>query len=318
MDLVKEQAICKICGNKENNMSYKVRERQINRGEIFRYLYCSYCGTLQLYDDVKNISDFYPGNYYSFHMKSTGKIFLPRIVKHKCVLFVSDPICRLPESIENILRDILSSLMKLYGTNVKYEDAILDVGGGNGKWLNELYSWGFRNLTCIDLYGNNAFPRIKFIKCDIRELNNEVRYDLITFHHSFEHMADPKSILRKVKEILNPTGVCLIRIPICECEAWNIYHENWYEIDAPRHLFLYTERSLRLLCEEVGLSISRITYDSKPGQFIISENYRNSDLSLSEIERKTKWKRMICRAKALKANREGKGDRAVFYIKHKE
>lgn len=251
-------------------------------------------------------------------MKSSQKLFLPRIIKRMCVCLVSNCAYELPKSLENILRDIMRSLMKLYDTNVKYEDAILDVGGGNGKWLDELYKWGFRNLTCIDLFGNSAFQRIKFIRCDIKDLSDDNQYDLITFHHSFEHMADPRQILHKVKKILSPDGVCLIRIPICECEAWNIYHENWYEIDAPRHFFLYTERAMRILCEEAELLIYKIAYDSKPGQFIISDYYKNTDLSLSEIARKTKLKSMLCRGRALKANKKGKGDSAVFYIKHKE
>lgn len=310
---------CKICGNGEKNLIYKIKERQINKGEVFRYLYCSHCGTLQLYDEIDDIGNYYPNDYYSFHMKGRGlQRFLPMIIKKDFTYFISNSPVELPSILENILRDIMGSLMQVYGTHVKLESAILDVGGGNGKWLYALYRWGFRNLTCIDLFAHNSFHGIKHMQCDIKDVSDDTQYDLIAFHHSFEHMPDPELVLRKVKNILSPTGVCLIRIPICECKAWDIYHENWYEIDAPRHYYLYTERALRILCERVGLQICRIVYDSKPGQFIISEKYKSTDLSLGEIEQKIKWKRIVFRIGAWRINKLGQGDRAAFYVKHRD
>lgn len=184
--------------------------------------------------------------------------------------------------------------------------------------MDTLYNWGFRNLSGIDLFSQNSFNTIKFRQCDIRDLSDEVQYDLITFHHSFEHMSDPESVLCKVKKLLNPSGVCLIRIPLCECAAWNRYHENWYQIDAPRHYYLYTERALHILCEKAGLQVYKVVYDSGSGQFIISENYKNTDLSLKEIQEKTKQERKKFRRKKWSLNKLGKGDQAAFYIKHRE
>lgn len=310
--------VCKICGNEKKNIVYHVKERQINKGDKFRYLYCSRCGTLQLYDDIDNIGDYYAGDYYSFHMKGSGKILAPMIIKKTFIYFISHCTFWLPNIWENILRDIMNSLMLLYGTCVRTKSAILDVGGGNGKWLDTLYHWGFRNLSCIDLFSQSPFNTVKFRQCDIRDISDGARYDLITFHHSFEHMPDPESVLRKVKKILNPDGVCLIRIPVCECEAWDVYHENWYQIDAPRHYYLYTERALRMLCERAGLQIYKVVYDSGLGQFIISENYKNTDLSLKEIQEKTRKEQKKFRRKKWSLNKSGKGDQAAFYIKHRE
>lgn len=310
--------ICKICGNEEKNMVYNVKERQLNKGDEFRYLYCSRCGTLQLYDEIDNIEKYYPSNYYSFHMKGSGKIFVPMVIKKTCVRFISNCPFWLPGILENLLRDIMYSLMLLYGTCVKSESAILDVGGGNGRWLDTLYHWGFQNLSCIDLFSQSSFHTITFRQCDIRDLDDEIQYDLITFHHSFEHMSEPESVLHKIKKILNPDGVCLIRVPVCECEVWNIYHENWYQIDAPRHYYLYTERAMRMLCEKVGLQVYKVVYDSGLGQAIISEYYEKTDLSLKEIQEKTKQEQKKFRRKKWSLNKSGKGDQAAFYIKHKE
>ena len=50
---------CKICKNAKNNELYYIKERQLNEGNIFEYLYCCRCGTLQLNETVEDISHFY-------------------------------------------------------------------------------------------------------------------------------------------------------------------------------------------------------------------------------------------------------------------
>ena len=45
---------CRICGNAKKNKLYEIRERQLKNGDIFQYLYCNQCGTLQLNDKIKN------------------------------------------------------------------------------------------------------------------------------------------------------------------------------------------------------------------------------------------------------------------------
>ena len=37
---------CKICGNIDGNIIYNVKERILNKGDVFAYLHCAHCGTL--------------------------------------------------------------------------------------------------------------------------------------------------------------------------------------------------------------------------------------------------------------------------------
>ena len=143
---------CSICGNTEDNKLYKVQERQLNQGDFFQYLYCPQCGTLQLYEEVENLSQYYQDNYYSFNVKARRKKSLPMFIKKSCSKLIVNCPFMLPSLMENFLRDKMGSLFLLYGTKVKLASAILDVGGGNGKWLDILSQWGFSNLTCIDLF----------------------------------------------------------------------------------------------------------------------------------------------------------------------
>ncbi|WP_321906125.1 methyltransferase domain-containing protein [Paraburkholderia tropica] len=79
------------------------------------------------------------------------------------------------------------------------------------------------------------------------------RYDFIMVHHSFEHMAEPKDVLGSLHRILQPTGQLILRIPLVDSHAWRNYGVHWVQLDAPRHFFLHTVRSVQLLCDKAGL-----------------------------------------------------------------
>ena len=45
----------------------------------------------------------------------------------------------------------------------------------------------------------------------------------------------------------------MIRIPVMGTKAWNIYRENWFSLDAPRHLHIQTLESMEILSSKTGL-----------------------------------------------------------------
>jgi len=54
-------------------------------------------------------------------------------------------------------------------------------------------------------------------------------------HHAFEHMDDPKAMLKLCFDKLNPGGRLLIRTPVTDSEVWKEKRELWVQLDAPRH-----------------------------------------------------------------------------------
>ena len=45
---------CKICGNIDGNIIYNVKERILNKGDVFAYLHCAHCGTLMLNEPIED------------------------------------------------------------------------------------------------------------------------------------------------------------------------------------------------------------------------------------------------------------------------
>ena len=279
---------CKICTNLLGNEIFIIREMMYGTRENFTYLRCSSCGCLQIIEPVKEIFKYYPNEkYYSFQFIKTDYIrkSLKNLIKyclfnaflhHICIFLLKKiPYIKIYENLGwlNWLK-----LLRLFKKN----SAILDVGCGNGVLLQEMSIWGFNNLTGIDPYIEKDFfysPRLKIYKQDI--FNHIGMYDLIMLHHSFEHMDNPHLVLKQLHKMLNPKGFLLIRIPLSDSFAWRKYSTNWFQIDAPRHLFLHTKRSITLLCKNTGLILKQIVYDSTEAQFLQSEKYCR-DITLLE------------------------------------
>ncbi len=305
---------CRICGMKTDS-EYMVYDRRHKNGEQFLYVGCENCGTLQLDEIPEDIGRFYDSGYEAHSIKTVQnkKNAALRKIVMKLILRGN-----LPHSIFTMLQQKSRGYTCLYGLKLDYDSKILDVGCGAGGWLYSLALCGFKDLTGVDLYApdNNADDSISFIHGDIYD-GALGKYDLIAMHHSFEHMSDPDSVLKRATELLNENAEIIIRIPLWKSKAWDLFGTNWYQIDAPVHFFLYTEQSMQLLCERNGLKIEKVVYDSAPGQFEISEYYSATENTYNEIRElikknghKKKWKKMT-----QQVNENGKGDQAVFYIR---
>lgn len=291
----------------------------------FLYFECSNCNCLQIAKNPDNIPEYYPSDYYSFRKNKTSGIkrYSNFLLKYRIKLSVL-PHTGMPGRLLNILLPV-KKVNFLKGTIEDTNVRILDVGCGNGqKFLMPLYRAGFKNVAGCDPYveeeGTN-FGGPLIYKKDLVEMEDE--WDVITFNHSFEHLENPLETLQKANKLLIQGGYCIIRIPTASSYAWRHYGVNWFQLDAPRHIFLHSVESIRYLVEKTNFELVNIVFDSTHHQFTISERYKkgktlkertyNSGLGrLANVVQK-----LINASKARKLNRQQKGDQAIFYLKKK-
>ena len=95
-------------------------------------------------------------------------------------------------------------------------------------------------------------------------------------HHSLEHMKNQKSIFHQISKLLARNGTIIIRTPTTSSFAWQKYRENWVQIDAPRHFYIHSIKSLKILSHDSNLEIKKIIYDSTAFQFWGSEQYKKN------------------------------------------
>lgn len=315
-----EMTVCKICKNASGNKSHVAYEMGFGLREPFEYIECASCGCLQIREVPKNLKKYYPEDYYSYQLRKIPGAnpvgtFLRR-QRSKYCLFGNNKIWPLRSK-------KYDSFKWFKKTKVKFDSSILDVGCGHGKLLNRMTRDGFQNLTGIDPFikENLIYPNgVKILKKYIFEL--EGQFDLIISNDSFEHMPNPLIVLHKFYELLKHNKFVLIKIPVASSFAWRHYGVNWVALDAPRHLFLHTIKSIQLLSKHAGFKILDIKFISTKRQFIYSELYRK-DISFVDANKYLQDSRHPIfskkqiedfKAQAKELNRNSDGDQALFYL----
>lgn len=323
---------CKICGKLANHDIYQVKEMMFGTREVFDYFQCNNCECLQIVNIPTNLEIYYPPSYYSFTIDKISKKgnFIHNFLtkqRAKYALFGKG------YKLNKLLKSFIDMPKEIYRTGriikkakiTDFDASFLDVGcGAQSRWLTDLSKIGFSNLLGVDPYIAKDNDDKRILKQKISEVTG--LFSLITFHHSFEHIPDQHCTLQHVAKRLKPNGVCLIRIPTVSSYAWEKYKTNWVELDAPRHLFLHSKKSIELLGEKAGLELYDIVYDSIELEFFGSEQYchdiplMDKQSYLVNPENSIFSPQEISEFKSLskKVNSEGTAGRAGFYFKLKK
>jgi SAM-dependent methyltransferase len=271
---------CRICENKENNKIFNVKEMNYGYRDIFNYFECSSCGCLQIEKVPDDLSKYYGKDYYSFQ-KGKG-------LKHEFTQFLESRRDKYALLNEGVLGRIIYnqrpnsffSLLSKFGINKKSK--VLDVGCGSGIYLLSMKHNGIDNVLGVDkflekdlLYDNG----LKIVKGTVDDISGD--WDFVIFHHSFEHIESQVETLEKVGGLLSTNGLCVITLPTVSSYAWQKYGVNWVQLDAPRHFFLHSIKSMEVLAKRVNLKLRSYSYCSSDFQFWGSELY-SRDISLRD------------------------------------
>lgn len=310
--------VCKICGNEAGNSLHKVREMGFGLRESFDYLECAQCGCLQIVDVPRDMAKYYPPGYYSLHPH--GK--LKELVRQRWAAHAFGE--------NNVLGWAVAQLffphrpmLAVARVNPPKTARILDVGCGRGYLLQDLARLGYVELRGADPFVERdlTYPNgVKVFKRDLSQI--EGTFDLIMLHHSFEHMSEPATVMREVAAHLSAQGRVILGIPVASSFAWREYGVNWVNLDAPRHFFLHTFKSIDILVKQAGLVVETVVHEGNDEQFWASEQYAKDipsndprSIGSNPLKRLLASPRIrSLRARAQALNEKGEGDLVCFHL----
>lgn len=318
--------MCRICNKVNNSPMFVIRESMYGLDDTFEYFQCQNCFCLQIKTIPTNISKYYQPNYYSLTTLPNKVLKKARYLRDRYVIKKKGLIGYYLNKIKP--NEALFSLAKILTSKCI---SILDVGCGTGADIESLSQIGFKNVLGIDpnLPSDIAMSNSGLIKkMELSNINGS--WDIIMMNHSLEHISDQQGVFFSLAKLLSGNGTVIIRIPTVSSTAWEKYGVHWIQIDAPRHFYLHSLKSIELLADKFGFKIVDKYFDSSDFQFWGSEQWKIGIPLKSEKSYKINSFRFntaqsifsrkdILRFKqdALLCNMSGKGDQVVLYLSKK-
>jgi 2-polyprenyl-3-methyl-5-hydroxy-6-metoxy-1,4-benzoquinol methylase len=84
------------------------------------------------------------------------------------------------------------------------------------------------------------------------------KYDIITMWHVLEHVHLLNETISWLKAHLKPGGKILIAVPNPASHDAKKYGEFWAAYDVPRHLYHFTEKTMKTLMQNHGLHVEKV------------------------------------------------------------
>jgi 2-polyprenyl-3-methyl-5-hydroxy-6-metoxy-1,4-benzoquinol methylase len=314
---------CRICGNKVNNKNYVAKEMYFGTRDEFDYVECDNCGNLQIKEYPENIANYYPDNYGSFSLLNTNRPnkFIGYLREQRLKYAIGEKYTPIGFFINLVTKSGFEQ--KLLPADITTTSSILDIGSGIGGLLINLRNKGFKDITGIDIFIKDDIVYDKNLKILKKGLDDiEEQYDFIMLNHSFEHMPNQHKVLQQLYRIIKPGKMIMIRIPVKTEYIWKRYGVKWGSLDAPRHFYLHTLKSMDILAQKNNFKIEKVIFDSGIFQFYSSEQYLKNIPLRSENSYYVSHSKSIFNKKDIKKftvltrelNKTQQGDCACFYL----
>jgi len=231
----RESVNCAICGKDKTKLLYVV--------DSFHIVRCSNCGLIYVNprlssDELKRIydsQDYYRSGYPNY------------LSKKKFIFWESKKI------LEKIER-----LRKQKG------ERILDIGCSFGFFLDSARELGWDTYGVeISKYASDFARKELHLNVttgtinDLSYSNNS--FDVITMWDVIEHLYNPVSSLKKIRDLLKPDGILALATPNIGSPLSRLTKERWEQIKPTYHLYYFSPATLTKLLEKSRLSMVKLS-----------------------------------------------------------
>ena len=189
---------------------------------------------------------YYPENYESFIWQRTDRLPLWQRCSLRYGLWKR---CRL------VLRH-------------KRNGRLLDIGCGTGHFLAEMGRYPGWELAGVEPNAKAAeFARQALgLNVHLGDLFSaqfpDHHFDVVTMWDVLEHLYEPVSVLREIHRVLKPDGVLILRTPSLDSWDARVFGCYWAGLDSPRHLAVYSRRTVEKLLTHADFILRDLTTGS--------------------------------------------------------
>jgi len=241
-----EEGNCPICGPGIRAEDFL----QAPSGKfLFSYVRCSACGLVFLNPrpEAAEMQGFYDEDYYGGEDR------------------------KFRSGLETLRRLFARARARRAGRYFPSSGKVLDVGCGQGTFLQLMQGKGWKGYGTELSSGSASRALQAGLSVSVGEIRENQFppdfFDLITFWQVLEHLRDPSAVLRRIRPLLKRGGIVAVSTPNVGSLQAKVFGEDWFHLDAPRHLFLFSPRTLGKFMAAHGfrlLALSHFFWEQNP------------------------------------------------------
>lgn len=262
---------CTLCGSDNSNVVIRTKDFQYDGVEEFDYHRCAGCGIVFLSPrpDAHTLCSYYPQKKYYTHRLSEEDASLRGRIRHSVI---SQEYGYTGQGVEDKLPPVIRKLIfHLFRNSIIMPSPVdggrlLDVGCGNGYWMRIFTEFGWvcegvdTDDNCVDICKQQGMvTRLGDI---FDPCLAEGEYDCLLMLNVLEHTTDPVAVTRRAHSLLKPGGQLVVTVPNYGGFESRIFKRHWRGIEAPRHMFQFTDETLTRILSEAGFAIRRKQFNS--------------------------------------------------------
>ncbi len=137
---------------------------------------------------------------------------------------------------------------------------VLDVGCSTGLFLHEMALGGWR-AEGVELTPSAVrYARERFGLAVFEGMLEDAplvpgSFDAVTYWDVLEHVYSPAATLARTAALLAPGGIVAINVPNWDSADRRLFGRHWQGYDPPRHLYVFTRRTLGALLDRAGFDV---------------------------------------------------------------
>ena len=156
---------------------------------------------------------------------------------------------------------------------------MLEIGCGNGNVLGQLAALGWEAWG-VDLDPRAVEEARKSGAADVRagtleeQAYPDAHFDAVASVHAVEHVPDPRALFRECHRVLRAGGHLVVSTPNWRCLTHRTFGGHWRGLEAPRHLHVFSRRSLRRMLAAEGFELERLETNARGAAHGYAQSHR--------------------------------------------
>jgi SAM-dependent methyltransferase len=243
-----EEVDCNLCGSSKHDVIYHYEKDRFGLSGDFKLVKCRGCGLMYLNPRPTGteILKYYPSTYEPYGLAEGKKTsaLLQWVQRYG-------------------LRRRCRAVAKW-----KKSGRLLDLGAATGNFLDEMRHYGDWELYGVEL--NDVAAQWARDRLGLSVFTGELAqasypnnfFDVVTLWDVLEHLHDPRATLIEIGRILKPKGLLVLQVPNPDSLEARFFGRFWVGWDPPRHLYVFSLKTLKDLLETSGLRLRGAEYFS--------------------------------------------------------